>query len=291
MNVFFGLRPNRILATSLLGAMLVGGATLGAGQTAQADTIEQEIMLKGTTRASYFWDDSSGRAGDTGLPAIGKPMQKGMFASPSWPLGTEGYVTYKGKTAKFFIGDRGPGIPSNRGVMLDIDAKTFADLTGGRFNTSTLMVNGNGGMGHIQIDYAITKWGKGPGKKNFPVAFSTGAWSKVDRNPAAPPKVEKTRELKAAPPKPAEKPDGPASDGAPLSLGGPAPYGAASSPELAPKAADTDTSTSGQAAAPRTEENGPPTAGLVALVGLGAAGIGLYAGRDRLRRLVRRDPA
>ncbi|WP_244894203.1 hypothetical protein, partial [Planobispora rosea] len=143
-------------------------------------------MLKGATTASYYWDDASGRNGDTGLPASGKPMQKGLAASPSWPLLTEGYVIYNGKKAPFFVGDRGPGEPSNRGIMLDLDAKTFADLTGGTFNTDTLAVDGNGGKGHIKVSYVITKWGPGVGKKNHPVPFETGAWGKKDRNPAKP---------------------------------------------------------------------------------------------------------
>ncbi|WP_246269188.1 hypothetical protein [Acrocarpospora macrocephala] len=135
-----------------------------------------KALHMGKTTASYFWDDSSGRAGDTGMPAIGKPMQRGLAASPSWPLGTEGYVTYNGKTVKFFIGDRGPGKPSERGVMLDLDAKTFADLTQGIFDPATLTVKNNGGFGHIDITYKITKWGPGVGKKGAPVPFSTGAW-------------------------------------------------------------------------------------------------------------------
>jgi hypothetical protein len=147
-------------------------------------------LLKGSTKASYFWDDASGRAGDTGLPASGKPMQKGMIASPSWPLFTEGYVIYKGKKAPFFVGDRGPGTPSSSGIMIDIDAQTFADLTGGTFNSSTLAVEGNGGLGHIDVQYVVTKWGDGPGKKNYPVAFSTGAWGRKDTNPATPPQVD-----------------------------------------------------------------------------------------------------
>ncbi|RCG32408.1 hypothetical protein DQ384_06440 [Sphaerisporangium album] len=146
------------------------------------------VLLTGSTKASYFWDDASGRMGDTGLPAIGKPMQKGLFASPSWPLGTEGYVLYKGKKAPFFIGDRGPGIPSNSGVMLDIDGKTFAELTGGSFNDSTLTVQGFD-AGHIKVDYVVTKWGSGKGKKNHPVPFSSGAWAVFDRNPATPPRT------------------------------------------------------------------------------------------------------
>ncbi|WP_240196913.1 hypothetical protein, partial [Nonomuraea lactucae] len=174
---------------ALFTATVAGALTIG-GTPAHADVPEdKQVLLKGATTASYFWDDSSGRAGDTGLPASGKPMQKGMAASPSWPLLTEGYVIYKGKTMPFFVGDRGPGEPSSRGVMLDLDAKTFADLTGGTFNSSSLHVDGNGGQGHIKVQYVITKWGKGPGKKNYPAPFATRAYARIDHNPAKPPQV------------------------------------------------------------------------------------------------------
>lgn len=181
--------------SSLTGAALICATAVCTTVSASADDkplaavtaqAEKPALLKGSTKASYFWDDASGRMGDTGLPAIGKPMQKGLFASPSWPLGTEGYVIYKDKKAPFFIGDRGPGIPSLSGVMLDIDGKTFAELTGGSFNDSALVVTGFG-SGHINVDYVITKWGPGPGKKNQPVPFSNGAWGVYDKNPAAPP--------------------------------------------------------------------------------------------------------
>lgn len=134
-------------------------------------------VYEGSTTASYFWDDGSGRNGDTGAPASGKPMQKGLAASPSWPMGTEGYVMYEGKKAPFFVGDRGPGSPSGSGIMLDLDGKTFADLTGGTFDDGSLTVEGVGGQGHIQIDYVITKWGEGLGRKGAPAAFSEGAYN------------------------------------------------------------------------------------------------------------------
>ncbi|WP_428981536.1 hypothetical protein [Nonomuraea composti] len=185
MFACFGLRSLAVLTCSAVGALTVAGTAAHA----DSDTGEK-ILLKGSTTASYFWDDASGRAGDTGLPASGKPMQKGLAASPSWPLMTEGYVVYKGKKMPFFVGDRGPGEPSSRGVMLDLDAKTFAELTGGEFNASTLGVDGIGGEGHIDVDYVITKWGDGVGKKNYPVPFSTGAWAERDRNPATPPKAD-----------------------------------------------------------------------------------------------------
>ncbi|GGO28395.1 hypothetical protein GCM10010116_56910 [Microbispora rosea subsp. aerata] len=197
MKTLFDMRGNRRLCAA---ATLVGAAAVTASLVAAAPApVEQpvneaagvsvdvpmndlsaaipaheEVLLQGSTTGSYFWDDASGRQGDTGLPAIGKPMQKGLFASPSWPLGTEGYVFYKGKKAKFFIGDRGPGIPSDRGVMLDIDGKTFAELTGTTWNEDTLTVSGD--LGHIPIQYVITKWGDGPGLRSEPVPFSSGAW-------------------------------------------------------------------------------------------------------------------
>ncbi|MCK2216200.1 hypothetical protein MF672_020695 [Actinomadura sp. ATCC 31491] len=178
----------RTRAFSLLTAAMLGGLGIGA-TTVHADAkaahestaaTSQATLLTGSTTASYFWDDSSGRAGDTGLPAAGKPMQKGLAASPSWPLMTEGYVMYQGKKLPFFVGDRGPGEPSDRGVMLDLDAKTFAELTGGKFNPDTLGVDGVSGEGHIKIKYVITKWGDGVGRKSHPVAFSTGAWAEKD---------------------------------------------------------------------------------------------------------------
>jgi hypothetical protein len=183
----------RIAARALTTAATLTLAGAIVAGTASADTGTgdgEQVMLKGATTASYYWDDASGRAGDTGLPASGKPMQKGLAASPSWPLLTEGYVLYKGRKAPFFVGDRGPGLPSNRGIMLDLDAKTFAELTGGTFNADTLGVDGNGGKGHIKVTYVITKWGKGVGTKNHPEPFATGAWSKKDNNPAKPVTVE-----------------------------------------------------------------------------------------------------
>ncbi|WP_236051934.1 hypothetical protein [Nonomuraea cypriaca] len=183
MSARFGLRSLALLSAYAVGTLAV------AGTAAHADS-DEKALLKGSTTASYFWDDASGRAGDTGLPASGKPMQKGMAASPSWPLMTEGYVVYEGKKMPFFVGDRGPGEPSSRGIMLDLDGKTFAELTGGTFNTDSLYINGNGGKGHIKLDYVITKWGDGPGKKNHPVPFSTGAYARHDDNPAKPPEAE-----------------------------------------------------------------------------------------------------
>ncbi|MEV7964617.1 hypothetical protein AB0O34_01365 [Sphaerisporangium sp. NPDC088356] len=192
---FFKNTPKCRWTSGFAGVALACATAVCATSTAHADDkpltpvqtqASKPMLLKGSTKASYFWDDSSGRMGDTGLPAIGKPMQKGLFASPSWPLGTEGYVLYKDKKAPFFIGDRGPGIPSESGVMLDIDGKTFAELTGGTFNNSSLVVTGFD-AGHIKVDYVITKWGNGVGKKNYPVPFSNGAWGVVDKNPAKPP--------------------------------------------------------------------------------------------------------
>ncbi|WP_308442278.1 hypothetical protein [Planotetraspora kaengkrachanensis] len=181
-----GVRAHRTVSsvTTAACAAMIGASIMGAAPVVKpaSDTIvspagvqNEQVLLRGSTSGSYFWDDGSGRQGDTGQPAIGKPMQQGLFASPSWPLGTEGYVFYNGRKAKFFIGDRGPGNPSNDGVMLDIDGKTFADLVGTSWNSDTLTVGGS--QGHIDVEYVVTKWGAGPGKRGEPVPFSSGAWS------------------------------------------------------------------------------------------------------------------
>lgn len=156
-----------------------------------------QVLYKGSTTASYFWDDGSGINGDTGAPASGLPMQKGLAASPSWPLGTKGYVVYQGKKAEFFIGDRGPGVPSSKGIMLDLDGKTFAELTGGTWNTRSYTVDGVGGIGHIPVEYVITEWGPGPGKKGAPQPFSTGAYRVVDDTPPPCPTPAATPEISA----------------------------------------------------------------------------------------------
>ncbi|WP_308441919.1 hypothetical protein [Planotetraspora phitsanulokensis] len=171
--------------TTMACAAMIGASIMGAAPVVKpaSDTLlaapasveNEQVLLSGSTSGSYFWDDGSGRQGDTGQPAIGKPMQQGLFASPSWPLGTEGYISYNGRRAKFFIGDRGPGTPSSDGVMLDIDGKTFADLVGTSWNSDTLTVGGS--QGHIKVDYVVTKWGDGPGKRGEPVPFSSAAWS------------------------------------------------------------------------------------------------------------------
>lgn len=124
----------------------------------------------GEVTATYFWDDGSGINGDTGAPASGEPMQKGLFSSPSWPLGTEGYVVYEGKKAEFFIGDRGPGAPSEGcDVLLDMDGKTFAEITGETWNDSNYTVSG--GNGHLEVEYYITEWGDGAGTEGAPHPF------------------------------------------------------------------------------------------------------------------------
>lgn len=148
---------------------------------APTSTSPEQIFFKGETLASYFWDDGSSINGDTGMPAGGKPMQEGLFASPSWPMGTEGYVTYKGKSLPFFIGDRGPGTPSENGIMLDMDGITYAKLTGGVWNAQSRTVE-NFGPGRIDVSYVITKWGTGTGKKGEPLPFSSGAWNVKDNS-------------------------------------------------------------------------------------------------------------
>ncbi|MER6947278.1 hypothetical protein ABT294_24900 [Nonomuraea sp. NPDC000554] len=270
MSVRLGMRSFAAIAAAAFGAVAIG-----AGSPAHADTpYDKQPLLKGGTTASYFWDDSSGRAGDTGLPASGKPMQKGLVASPSWPLMTEGYVVYKDKKAPFFVGDRGPGVPSNSGVMLDLDAKTFAYLTGGSFNSSTLGVDGVGGEGHIKIKYVITKWGSGPGKKNYPVAYSSGAWSRVDKHPAKPPTVLVKKDT-------ADK-----SEPAPA-----APAPAAAEPKAAVAAVANVADVHPQAASAESEPASGASSGVTGAVvagGLALVGGGLVMGRDRIRRLIRR---
>ncbi|PWV57864.1 MULTISPECIES: hypothetical protein [Nocardiopsis] len=125
----------------------------------------------GEVTATYFWDDGSGINGDTGMPAGGEPMQKGLFSSPSWPLGTEGFIVYEGEEYEFFIGDRGPGIPSeNCDVLLDIDGETFADMMGESFDKDSLVVSG--GNGHAEVEYFITEWGDGNGTEGAPHPFN-----------------------------------------------------------------------------------------------------------------------
>ncbi|MFS2292335.1 MAG: hypothetical protein FWJ90_06475 [Actinomadura sp.] len=122
-----------------------------------------KVLLSGTTTASYFWDDGSGIRGDTGAPASGKPMQKGMFASPSWPMLTKVRVTYNGRSVTGFIGDRGPGEPSHRGIMLDLDTYTFRYLLDGKKPRSKY--HAGVGQGHLKgLKWEVLEWGKGPGK-------------------------------------------------------------------------------------------------------------------------------
>jgi hypothetical protein len=208
-------------------------------------------------------------------------MQKGMAASPSWPLMTEGYVIYNGKKAPFFVGDRGPGEPSSRGIMLDLDSKTFAELTGGRFNPSTLMVNGNGGMGHIKVQYVITKWGKGPGKKNHPVPFTTRAYARMDHNPAKPPQV--VAKKAPAPDKPAAEEK--AADSSAESAAATGSSGLTGTSLRVAPAADV---TRQVAAEPVEDGTNGVAIGTALGVALVAAGVGAVVGRDRLRKLVRR---
>ncbi|MEU8125269.1 hypothetical protein AB0C21_41720 [Spirillospora sp. NPDC049024] len=131
-----------------------------------------KALLSGKTTASYFWDDGSGVNGDTGAPAGGKPMQKGLFASPSWPMHTKVKVSYKGRTVTGFVGDRGPGEPSHRGVMLDLDTYTFRYLLDGKKPASKY--NAGTGEGHLKgVKWEVLSWGKGPGKKGMPQPFGS----------------------------------------------------------------------------------------------------------------------
>ncbi|GII04348.1 hypothetical protein [Planobispora takensis] len=257
--------------TAAMGLVLATGAGPVTGAAARAGD-ERQVMLKGSTTASYFWDDGSGRAGDTGLPASGKPMQKGLAASPSWPLLTEGYVLYNGRKAPFFVGDRGPGEPSDRGVMLDLDAKTFAELTGGTFNADTLNVDDNGGKGHIKVTYVITEWGPGAGRKNHPVPFSSGAYKVKDTDPAEPvavPDDAGTEPATTAPP-----PAGGAQAGMRTPAAPPSPGQASPTPKQAAGTA---------AASSAVDDSGGIYTGIL-LTALGAAVGGAVTGRRLLGR-------
>ncbi|NDU73012.1 hypothetical protein GWI34_10270 [Actinomadura sp. DSM 109109] len=128
---------------------------------------KSHAVLTGKTTASYFWDDGSGVNGDTGAPAGGKPMQKGLFASPSWPLHTKVKVTYKDRSVTGFVGDRGPGEPSHRGVMLDLDTYTFRHLVDGKKPVSKYDTGTS--AGHLKgVKYEVLSWGHGMGKKGAP---------------------------------------------------------------------------------------------------------------------------
>ncbi|MFG2091024.1 MULTISPECIES: hypothetical protein [unclassified Spirillospora] len=138
-----------------------------AAKSESSDSKREEkkpkALLSGTTTASYFWDDGSGVRGDTGAPASGKPMQKGMFASPSWPMLTKVKVSYNGRSVTGFVGDRGPGEPSHRGIMLDLDTHTFRYLLDGGKPESNYV--SGGGQGHLKgLKWEVLDWGKGPGK-------------------------------------------------------------------------------------------------------------------------------
>ncbi|POM23406.1 hypothetical protein BTM25_45590 [Actinomadura rubteroloni] len=141
--------------------------TAAAQHTVKKAPAKKKALLTGKTTASYFWDDGSGVNGDTGAPASGKPMQKGMFASPSWPMNTKVKVSYQGRSVTGFVGDVGPGEPSHRGVMLDLDTYTFRHLVDGKKPASKYVTGTD--AGHIQgVKYEVLKWGHGPGKKGTP---------------------------------------------------------------------------------------------------------------------------
>lgn len=133
---------------------------------------KSKALLTGRTTASYFFDDGSGINGDTGAPASGISMRKGLFASPSWPMRTKVKVSYKGRSVTGFIGDRGPGTPSHNGVMLDLDTYTFRYLYDGKKPASKY--NAGVSAGHLKgLKYEVLKWGKGAGKKGKPRPFGS----------------------------------------------------------------------------------------------------------------------
>jgi hypothetical protein len=135
--------------------------------TIAGKTAKSRAVLSGSTTASYFWDDGSGVNGDTGAPASGKPMQKGLFASPSWPMNTKVKVSYQGRSVTGFVGDRGPGEPSHRGVMLDLDTYTFRTLVDGKKPASKYDTGTS--AGHLKgVKYEVLSWGHGAGTKGTP---------------------------------------------------------------------------------------------------------------------------
>lgn len=141
-----------------------------SAKDSKSDKDDPKVLLSGKTTASYFWDDGSGVNGDTGAPAGGKPMQKGLFASPSWPMHTKVKVSYHGRSVTGFVGDRGPGEPSHRGVMLDLDTYTFRYLLDGEKPESKY--NAGTGEGHLKgVKWEVLSWGSGAGKKGEPRPF------------------------------------------------------------------------------------------------------------------------
>ncbi|GGV37890.1 hypothetical protein GCM10010182_72680 [Actinomadura cremea] len=148
-----------------------GGATEKKSEAAQ-DEKKDDVLLSGETTASYFWDDGSGVRGDTGAPASGEPMQKGMFASPSWPMMTKVKVSYNGRSVTGFVGDRGPGEPSHRGIMLDLDTYTFRYLLDGEKPESKYVAGT--GEGHIEgLKWEVLEWGDGAGERGKPQPFGS----------------------------------------------------------------------------------------------------------------------
>ncbi|MFV2175411.1 hypothetical protein ACFHW2_27255 [Actinomadura sp. LOL_016] len=148
-----------------------GGATEKKSEAAK-DEKKDDVLLSGETTASYFWDDGSGVRGDTGAPASGEPMQKGMFASPSWPMMTKVKVSYNGRSVTGFVGDRGPGEPSHRGIMLDLDTYTFRYLLDGEKPESKYVAGT--GEGHIEgLKWEVLEWGDGAGERGEPQPFGS----------------------------------------------------------------------------------------------------------------------
>lgn len=138
-----------------------------------------QVLYKGSTTASYFWDDGSGINGDTGAPASGLPMQKGLAASPSWPMGTKATSSTRGRrpsssseTAGRSAVGQGHHARPRRQDVRRVDGRHVEHRVVHRRRV--------GGMGHIPIEYVITEWGPGPGKKGAPKPFSTGAYRVVD---------------------------------------------------------------------------------------------------------------
>jgi hypothetical protein len=116
------------------------------------------------------------------------------------------------------------------------------------------------------------------GKKNHPVAFSTGAWSRKDANPAKPPQILAEKKIEKGEPKVVEgKPLADASARAGSGSGGPA---------VSVKATAYAGPSSPAAAAATEEPSG--VAGAALAGGLALVGGGAILGRDRIRRLMTR---
>ncbi|WP_211266906.1 CAP domain-containing protein [Nonomuraea candida] len=147
-------------------------------------TPSSSALVTGVMKASYFWDDGSGTAGDTGKPASGQDMRKGCFASPMWPLGTKVTVKARGRTATGEVCDFGPGWPAEKAtdpILLDLDTHTFAYLAAGKKPKTDY----DAGVpeGHLQLTAYITKWGTGRSYKDRDKFWRSEFWLRSKSTP------------------------------------------------------------------------------------------------------------